>query len=180
MAFSASALVLMASAGPHRMYYYSTSDTMAQVAASTYINNPDDAQALKSGDVIHVFASDGNALFQWSSGGTGDIALKMVSTAWGQDNGVIGTASAALSFGITEIGTGTATAFALPTPVVGGIVTVTNAGTATGKTVAVSSSGVTIGGGLTTITLGAGGIAVSLLAVSTTRWRVVSGGGLVS
>jgi hypothetical protein len=95
--------------------------------------------------------------------------------------GVIGSASASITVpGITEIGTGTASAFVLSAaPYLGARVDIYNAGSATaGVTVVTDSTSVTLNGqGDRTVTFLAEGNAISLFGVSTTRWHIMSNTG---
>ena len=174
MAYTAGKLSLLSQGGTHRRYVYDAqSDSMATVAAAGYFNNDDDSLKLISEDTILCLCSDGDMELRFASEGTaGAITTQMMTQAFGPWNGVIGSASAAISVGLTEIGTGTGTAFTLPTPYIGALVTLMQTGTATGgRTVAVSSSGVTLSAaGLTTLTLLGQGENAQLLGISATRW----------
>ena len=92
--------------------------------------------------------------------------------------GVIGSASAAIEVpGITEIASGTASAFVLgAVPYLGAIVSVHYSGSAsTGRSIITSSAGVTVNNaGDRTITLTSEGDNVTLLGVSATRWHVLN------
>lgn len=95
--------------------------------------------------------------------------------------GVIGSASAAIETpGISEIGTGTGSAFVLgAAPYLGARVDVFNAGTSTaGVTIVTDATGVTLNGkGDRTITFLGENMSVSLLGVSSTRWHVLGNEG---
>src|SRR5688572_2492741 len=90
--------------------------------------------------------------------------------------GVIGSASAAIEApGITELGSGTGSAFVLSAaPFFGARVTITHTGSATsGRSVITDSTSVTINNqGDRTITFDEEGDYVDLLGVSTTRWSI--------
>lgn len=179
MAFTAGKLALIALGNTNRVYIYDAQgDTIATVAAAGYFDNTNNTLNLLNEDIILALCSDGDAWFRYSSVSSGAVTLTMISAGCGPDRGVIGSASAAISVGMTELGTGTGTSFTGPTPYPGARLTISQGGTATGgKTVAVSSSGVTYVGGLTTITFNGQGQAVDMIGVSATRWRLLSNSG---
>ena len=180
MAYTANTLVANASAAPGNQVYFhdAGSDSMATVLTAGYFNNTDDNLNFAVDDVIYSNCSDGDVWHRVSAVSSGSVTTQVVSGEgpWNDDKS---TASQAFSVGISELGTGTATAFVLPTPYPGAKVTVFQSGTATVKTIAVSSSGVTIDDtGSTTITLtGSETANVTLLGVSTTRWAIIGGSG---
>ncbi len=182
MAFTAANLHLVASGAPGDLTYKydAGADTMATVAASGYFNNTDDDQALVADDRILCDCSDGNMWLKVASISSGAVTTQFA----GGDlphNGVAGSASAALSMGYTEIGTGTASAFSLPTPYAGARVSVFKAGSATaGESFITDATGVSLNGQADrTITIDGEGDNFELAGVSATQWRVASGSGLV-
>jgi len=182
MAYTAGKLSQLSLGGTTRLYVYDAgADSMADVGAVGYFNNLDDSLNLMNEDVILAMCADGDAFFRVASAvansatsSAGSVTTQVMTPA-AQYRGVIGSASASISVGITEIGTGTGTAFTGPTPFAGARLTVTQIGTATGgRTIGVSSSGVTLGNSLVTITMNGQGQSVSLLGVSATRWVVTN------
>lgn len=185
MAYTAGKLAQLSLGGTTRLYVYDAqSDSMATVAAIGYFNNKDDTLNLGSEDVILAMCTDGDCFLRVASAvansatsSAGSVTTQLLMPA-AMYNGVVGSASAAISVGITEIGTGTATAFTGPTPYAGAVLTVTQIGTATGgRSIGVSSSGVTLGNSLTSILLNGQGQSVTLLGVSATRWVVTNNSG---
>ena len=196
MAYDSTKLALIGRIYTNSFYIYDAgSDTIATVSGAGYIDNDDSGIKLKSGDNVLALCSDGIGWLEYGSESAGAVTLTVVATPtglasavtgyvttanlrgviYGTDNGVIGSASAAISAGLTEIGTGTGTAFTLPTPSLGAYVQVAQGGTATGgRTFAVSSSGVTLPGGLTTITINGQGQGFALYGASATRWRLLN------
>ena len=179
MAYTAGNLALVTEGAVGNLIYYydaGSSDTMATVAASGYFNNTDDDLNLVVDDLIFCQCSDGDIWLKVSAVSSGSVTTQMVSGE-GPDNGVIGSASAALGVGISEIGTGTATAFVLPTPYGGAKVAVFKSGTATaGETFVTDATTVTLSAaGDRTISINTKGNNFTLVGVSTTRWRVVAG-----
>lgn len=179
MAYTAGKLALIALGNTSRVYIYDAgSDTIATVAAAGYFDNAASTLNLLNEDIILALCADGDAWFRFLSVSSGAVTLGMISAGQGPDRGVIGSASAAISVGLTELGTGTGTSFVGPTPYPGARLIVSQGGTATGgKALAVSSSGVTITGGLTTVTFTGQGQSIDLIGVSATRWRLISNGG---
>lgn len=175
MAYANGTLVANASAAPGNQIYYhdAVADTMATVLAAGYFNNSDDNLNFAVDDLIFSQCTDGDMWHKVSALSSGSVTTQLVSGE-GPYNGVIGTASVALSVGITELGTGTATAFALPTPYIGAKVTVIQMGTLA-RTVTVSTSGVTLNGqGSTIVTYTADeGETTTFLGVSITRWALI-------
>lgn len=155
------------------------SDSMATVAASGYFNNNDDDLNLGADDVIHSKCGDGDIWHRVSAISSGVVTTQAMSNE-GPWNGVTGTASGEITVpGITEIGTGTGSAFILSAaPHIGAKVTIVNMGTATaGVSVITNATGVTLNGaGDRTITFNIKGTNVTLIGVSTTRWVSVGGG----
>lgn len=180
MAFDTSTLVNLTSAPPGSNVYYhdAGSDSMATVLTAGYFNNSDDNQNLVADDIIFSQCTDGDIWHKVSAVSSGSVTTQVVSGE-GPWHGDKSTASQAFIVGISELGTGTATAFSTPVPYIGAKLTVFQSGTATVKTVGVSSSGVTFDDpGNTTITLtGSAGANITLLGVSTSRWAVIGGSG---
>lgn len=186
MAYTSGKLALLALGSTHRIYVYDAqSDSMADVSAVGYFNNKDDTINLMSEDVILALCTDGDVFLRVASAvansatsSAGSVTTQLMTPA-AMYRGSVGSASASISVGITEIGTGTATAFTGPTPFAGARLTVTQIGTATGgRTLGVSSSGVTLGNALVTITFTGQGQSVSLLGVSATRWVIENAAGV--
>jgi hypothetical protein len=183
MAYDATALVLMSQGGGRRIFHYrTTADSMATVAAVGYFANKTNASNILANDEIWCRCTDGDFWLRASSVGTdtasGAVTTQTLGAGDGPYRGAVGTASAALLMGINELGTGTGSAFVLPTPYVGAHTQVTFMSTATANvTVTVSSAGVTIGSpaaGNTTITFTARGQSFDLIGVSATRWHLKS------
>lgn len=164
------------------VYHYDAgSDTMATVAASGYFNNTDDNQNLAADDIIFALCSDGDIALRVASVSSGTVTCNVMSLD-GPWNGVVGSASGSITVpGVSEIGTGTATAHVLSgAPTLGAKVTIFQAGSATGGiTVVTNATGVSLNNqGDRTITFTGEGQFVSLLGVSTTRWALVGGQGV--
>lgn len=181
MAYTSGNLHLRAGAPGNLSYYYDAgSDSMATVAASGYFNNSDDDLNLVADDLIFCQCTDGDMWLKVSAVSSGAVTTQLVSGE-GPWNGVAGSASGSITVpGITELGTGTASAHVLGSaPSAGAKVTVTQTGTATtGITVVTDATGVTVdGAGSRTITLTGQGQGFDLLGVSTTRWAIVGGSG---
>lgn len=188
MAVDYTKLALVAHGAGKKIYYYDAaagSDSMATVAGATYFNNSSGNQNLAAKDLVFCQCSDGDlwlriatvtALTATSSAGA--VTTTPVSDE-GPWNGVAGSASGSITApGITELGTGTATAHVLSAaPVVGQRVRIVQTGTATGGiSVVTSSAGVTVdAAGDRTINFTGKGQNATLLGVSTTRWVIISG-----
>ena len=175
MAFNTANLVNVYSGPPGSgVYHYDAgSDSMATVFAAGYFNNTDDNQGLAADDTILCVCSDGDLFLRVASVSSGSVTTSAMSLE-GPWNGAAGSASAALSLGITEH-SGSASTFTLPTPVVGETVTVFKSATASGKVYTTDATDVTLSaGGERTITLDAQGAMFKLLAVTTTRWVVIA------
>lgn len=180
MAFDTAKFSLIGHGRGNKYYLHDAgSDSMATVATAGYFNNTDDNLNLAADDVILSICSDGDMWHRVSAVSSGSVTTQPMSGE-GPWRGVVGSASAALSVGVNEIGTGTATAFTLPTPYVGARMRVFQAGSATGGiSVATDATTVTLNGqGDRTITFDAEGDNVSLLGVSTTRWAILGGSGV--
>lgn len=181
MAYTAGNLHLRAGAPGDLNYSYdAASDTMVTVIASGYFNNSDDGLNLVVDDLVFVQATDGNMWVRVSAVSSGVVTTQLATGSM-PANGVLGSASAALLVGHSEIGTGTGSAFTLPTPYAGAGVAVFKAGSATaGESFITDATGVTLNGqGDRTITIDAEGDNFCLVGVSTTQWRIVSGIGMV-
>lgn len=181
MAIDVTKLHLRAGAPGDLTYTYDAgSDSMATVAASGYFNNSDDDINLVADDLIFCQCSDGNMWLRVSSVSSGTVTTQFAGGDL-PSNGVVGSASADLSVGYSEIGTGTGSAFTLPTPYAGARVNVFKAGSATaGESFVTDATTVTVNGqGDRTITIDAEGDNFELTGVSSTQWRVVSGVGMV-
>lgn len=182
MAFNTANLVNVY-AGPQGsgVYHYDAgSDTMATVAASGYFNNTDDVVNLAVDDLIYCQCSDGDIWVRPASISSGAVTCNVISGE-GPWNGVAGSASGSITVpGITELGTGTATAHVLSAvPAIGAKVTIVQTGTATGGiTVVTSSAGCTVdAAGDRTITFTGKGQSIKLVGVSPSRWVITGGNG---
>lgn len=189
MAYTIGTLALNASAAPGNAVYYhdAGADSMATVLTTDYFNNTDDDLNLVADDLIFSQCADGDIWHKVSAVTTatagaissGSVTTQLVSGEgpWNGDKSTgSATAGVVLPVGVTEIGTGTATAFLTPTPYPGARVAVFQTGAATGAVIAVSSSGVTFNEkGDTSIIITAVGGGFSLLGVSTTQWAITSG-----
>lgn len=178
MAYTAGNLSLRPGAPGELFYYYDAgSDTMATVAVAGYFNNTDDNLNLAVDDCIFCQCTDGDLWVRVSAISSGSVTVQAMSLD-GPWHGVIGSVSASITVpGITELGTGTATAHSLGgAPYIGAKVTITKSGTATGGvTIVTNATTVTIdAAGDRTITMNGKGQSVTLLGVSTTRWVVVA------
>lgn len=182
MAFVNTNLHLLGHGGDNKVYYLdAVADTMVTVAAVGYINNSDDDVRLAVDDVIFAQCNDGDFWLRVSAvAAAGDVTWQPMSFE-GPSRGVLGSASAALLMGVNEIGTGTGSAFVLPTPFIGAKITVVKTGSATaGESFITDAAGVTLdSAGDRTITLDAEGDNFTLLGISTTRWVILSGTGIV-
>ena len=175
MSYVAGNLHLRAGAPGSLVYYFdAVADTMATVYTAGYFNNDDDNLNLVVDDLIFCQCGDGDFWVKVSEISSGSVTTQMISGD-GPYNGIIGTASAALSFGITELGTGTASAFTLPTPYAGGKVTITQDGTLA-RTITTDAGGVTLNSvGNTIVTYTADvGEATQFLGISATRWVLIA------
>lgn len=175
MAYTAGNLAQIASGanGSLIFYYDAGSDSMATVAASGYFNNSDDALNLTVDDVILAQCTDGDMWLRVSALSSGSVTTQSMSFE-GPWNGVLATA-AALSVGITELGTGTGTAWTLPTPYAGAKVTVVQSGTLV-RTITTDATGVTldsVGNTILTFTVDEGE-ATQFLGISATRWVLIA------
>lgn len=121
MAFTASNLHLRAGAPGALTYYYTTSDTMAQVIASGYFQNVTYLTKLVAGDVIYVVAADGYMWVKVSAvTAAGAVTVQFAGGNLPIQTYATGT-EAALAKGLVgyyEFGTSiaTATRVVLPTP----------------------------------------------------------------
>lgn len=186
MSFTSANLALVAHGNGKKLYIYDAgSDTMAQVAGDTYFNNVSGVQKFTADDVIFCLCADGDVFLRVTSV-TADSAtssagaiLTTPTNGEGPWNGVVGSASGSITVpGISELGTGTGTAFALSrAPRIGEIVRIVQSGTATGGiSVITSPAGVTIdAAGDRTLNFTGKGQNAALLGVSTTRWAIIGG-----
>lgn len=176
MAYTAGTLHLRAGAPGDLTYTHDAgSDSLATVFASGYFNNTDDDLNLTVDDLIFVQATDGNMWLRVSAISSGTVTTQFAGGDL-PNNGVVGSASAALSEGYSEIGTGTGTAYTLPTPYGGARIAVFKAGSATaGESFVTDATGVSLNGQADrTITLNEEGESFELVGVSTTQWRIVN------
>lgn len=182
MAYTSANLANLVGAAPgNGVYFYDGgSDTMATVAAAGYFDN-DNNLLFAVDDLIFCQCSDGDIWIRVGSISSGAVTANVVSGE-GPWNGVIGASVGTVTVpGITEIGTGTATAHTMSAaPFIGARVVVTQMGTATGGiTVVTSSVGVSVNPqGNRTISFTGQGQSVTLLGVSTTRWVVTAANGV--
>ncbi len=131
MAFVNANLSLLTGAPGDLVYKFdAVADTMATVIAVGYFNNSDDDTNLVVDDRIMCDCTDGNMWLKVASISSGSVTTHFA----GGDlpiNAEGSAASAALSMGYTEIASGTASAFVLPTPYAGAHVIVNYTGSAT-------------------------------------------------
>lgn len=179
-------LALVAHGNNKKLFYYDAgSDTMATVMADGYFNNLTGVQKIAADDIIFCQCADGDFWFRANSVNA-DNATASAGVVYGAQsggdgpwNGVVGSASGSITVpGISELGTGTATAHVLSrAPRVGEVVRIAQTGTATGGiSVITSSTGVTIdAAGDRTLNFTGKGQNAALLGVSTTRWVLIGG-----
>ncbi len=181
MAFNNATLSLIGHGRDNKLFIHdASSDTMATVATAGYFNNKDDDIRLAVDDLVMSLCGDGDFLQRVSAvdSSTGSVTTQPTSMN-GPWRGVIGSASGSITVpGISELGTGTASAHVLSAaPYPGARVTIVQCGSATtGISVATNATTVTINGqGDRTITFDGEGQNVTLLGVSTTRWAIIGG-----
>lgn len=183
MSMDVTTLILMAHGGGRRIFHYRTAvDSMATVAAAGYFANKTFNTGFAANDEVLCRCTDGDFWLRVTAVATdtasGSVTTQTLGAGDGPYRGAVGTASGALTMGINELGTGTGSAFVLPTPYAGAHTQITFMSTATANvTVTVSSAGVTLGSpaaGNTTVTFTARGQSVDLVGVSATRWHVKS------
>lgn len=183
MAYTAGKLHLSAGAPGKLTYFYDAqSDTMAQVAVSGYFNNSDDVLALAVDDIIFAVCADGDVFLRVVSLSSGAVTTVPVAGS-SPHNGTVGASSgSALSVGDSEIGTGTASSYVAPAPVIGAEFSVVQTGTATAGLTIAGSATTTVftAAGATILTLTGQGAYVRAKAISATRYRIIGIGGTVT